>query len=88
MGKSPDQDGAVVDNEGRVFGVNGLRIADASIFPAITNGNLNAPVIMVAERISDLILKQPLPPAKFDKSSMPWQPPSLEMDREKEAINP
>jgi hypothetical protein len=49
MGKSLD-DGAVVDSQGRVFGVNNLRVADASIFPQITNGNLNAPVIMVAER--------------------------------------
>lgn len=87
MGKSPDIDGAVVDTEGRVFGVKGLRVADASIFPAITNGNLNAPVIMVGERISDFILEQSLPPAKFAKDCEPWQPKSFDTDREKMPIN-
>jgi choline dehydrogenase len=87
MGKSPD-DGAVVDSEGRVFGVNNLRIADASIFPQITNGNLNAPVIMVAERISDFALQRdPLPAAKFDVGKEPWQPPSTKTNKEKVAIN-
>ena len=46
---------AVVDPRGKVHGVDNLRIADASIFPKITNGNLNAPTIMVAERIADFI---------------------------------
>ena len=49
-----DED-SVVDPCARVKGINNLRVADASIFPQITNGNLNAPTIMVAERISDLI---------------------------------
>ena len=48
---------AVVDPSGRVRGVNGLRIVDASIMPEITNGNLNAVVIMMAEKISHEILK-------------------------------
>ena len=48
-------DGAVVDPELRVRGVDGLRIADASIMPAITRGNTNAPTYMIAERASDLI---------------------------------
>jgi choline dehydrogenase len=46
---------AVVDPEGRVNGVTGLRVIDASVFPHITNGNLNAPTIMLAERMADLI---------------------------------
>jgi len=53
---------AVVDAECRVIGVNGLRVADSSIFPQITNGNLNAPSIMVGEKASDHILgRTPLP---------------------------
>jgi len=48
---------AVVDPSGRVRGVSGLRIVDASIMPEITNGNLNAVVIMMAEKISHEILK-------------------------------
>ncbi|WP_321345052.1 choline dehydrogenase [Breoghania sp.] len=52
---------AVVDPEGRVIGVEGLRVADSSIFPQITNGNLNAPAIMVGEKIADHILGKSLP---------------------------
>jgi choline dehydrogenase len=53
---------AVVDANCRVYGIDRLRIVDSSIFPTITNGNLNAPTIMVAERAADLILgKTPLP---------------------------
>lgn len=47
---------AVVDPECRVIGVDGLRVADSSIFPRITNGNLNAPSIMTGEKASDHIL--------------------------------
>ena len=47
---------AVVDPELRVRGVEGLRVADASIMPSITGGNTNAPSIMVGERCAELIL--------------------------------
>jgi len=51
-----DED-AVVDERLRVRGVAGLRVADASVFPAVPSGNTNAPAIMVGERASDLILE-------------------------------
>lgn len=47
---------AVVDPQTRVHGITNLRVVDSSIFPSITNGNLNAPTIMVAERAADMIL--------------------------------
>jgi len=47
--------GSVVDSELRVYGVDGLRVVDASVMPDITRGNTNAPVIMIAERAADLI---------------------------------
>ncbi|MCY1559591.1 Oxygen-dependent choline dehydrogenase [compost metagenome] len=52
---------AVVDPETRVIGVDGLRVADSSIFPHVTYGNLNSPSIMTGEKAADHILsKQPL----------------------------
>lgn len=58
-----DGDDAVVDAEGRVHGIDGLRVVDASIMPEIVSGNLNAPVIMMAEKIADAIRgSKPLPP--------------------------
>ena len=61
---SADDPLAVVDEQGRVRGLQHLRVVDASIFPTLPNGNINAAVIMVAEKISDAILgKVPLPSA-------------------------
>ena len=54
---------AVLDADCRVRGVENLRVVDSSIFPTITNGNLNAPTIMVAERAADMILGKSLLPA-------------------------
>jgi len=51
MGRADDPT-AVVDNSGRVHGVDGLRVVDASIMPAITRGNTNIPTIMLAEKIA------------------------------------
>jgi len=63
---------AVVDPECRVIGVESLRVADSSIFPRITNGNLNGPSIMVGEKASDHILgRDPLPVSNAE----PWISP-------------
>jgi choline dehydrogenase len=63
MGRSSDPM-AVVDPEGRVYGVEGLRVIDSSVMPSITTGNLNAPTIMLAEKMADHVLRRtPLPPS-------------------------
>ncbi|MCP5038833.1 MAG: choline dehydrogenase [Rhodobacteraceae bacterium] len=59
MGRKDDRH-AVVDPECRVIGVENLRLADSSVFPRITNGNLNAPSIMVGEKAADHILGRSL----------------------------
>ncbi|WP_306155020.1 choline dehydrogenase [Roseovarius sp. MMSF_3281] len=75
MGRADDPT-AVVDPEARVIGVEGLRVADSSIFPRITNGNLNAPSIMVGEKASDHILgRAPLPP----ENAQPWVHPDWQV---------
>ena len=64
---------AVVDPECRVIGVDGLRVADSSIFPRITNGNLNGPSIMTGEKAADHILgKTMLAPSNAE----PWMHPN------------
>jgi len=50
-----EDDGAVVDSNTRVHGIDNLRVVDSSIFPVILNGNLNSPTIMLAERTADII---------------------------------
>lgn len=57
---------AVVDAHGKVIGVQGLRVADSSIFPRITNGNLNAPSIMTGEKMADHILGRQLPASNLE----------------------
>lgn len=68
MGRADDPM-SVVDQECRVIGVAGLRVADSSIFPQVTNGNLNGPSIMTGEKAADHILgKAPLAPSNQE----PW----------------
>ena len=62
----PDGDpGAVVDSQLRVRGLQGLRVADASVMPVMPSGNTNAPVMMVAEKTADMILGKTVTPADF-----------------------
>ena len=63
---------AVVDSECRVIGIDGLRVVDCSVFPRITNGNLNAPTIVTAEKASDAILGKPM---LARSAQVPWQHP-------------
>ncbi|GAA6182350.1 choline dehydrogenase [Shimia sp. NS0008-38b] len=70
MGRVDDPT-AVVDNECRVIGVESLRVADSSIFPRITNGNLNGPSIMTGEKASDHILGRRLAAS----NAAPWTHP-------------
>ena len=61
---------SVVDPELRVRGVDGLRVVDASVMPAVPRGNTNAPVIAIAERASDLIAgRAPLAPADPEQAA-------------------
>lgn len=68
---------AVVDPEARVIGVEGLRVADSSIFPQVTNGNLNAPSIMTGEKVADHVLGRRLPPSNLE----PWINPDWQVSQ-------
>ncbi len=74
MGMDPKM-GAVVDPSGRVHGIKALRVVDASIMPRVTNGNTNAPTLMLADKLSDTILGlPPLSPIELEL----WQHSSPE----------
>lgn len=68
--------GAVVDPQLRLNGIEGLRVADASVMPSIIGGNTNAPCVMIGERAADFILgKPPLPAAELPPESVaPYKP--------------
>ena len=68
---------SVVDPECRVIGVDGLRVADSSIFPRITNGNLNGPSIMTGEKAADHILGRQLPASNAE----PWYHPDWQQSQ-------
>ena len=65
MGPASDPD-SVVDSEGRVHGIEGLHVADASIMPAVTSGNTNMPVAVIGERIARSLLGRTQPGEGFD----------------------
>ena len=73
---------AVLDPECRVRGIDALRVIDSSVFPTITNGNLNAPTIMVAEKAADMVLGlNPMAPSNAEH----WTDPNW---RTKQRLNP
>ena len=77
MGSSKDVT-AVVDHECRVIGLEGLRVADSSIMPQVTNGNINAPTLMIGEKAADHILgRDPLPASNQE----PWINPAWKVSQ-------
>ncbi|WP_295718855.1 choline dehydrogenase [uncultured Halovibrio sp.] len=82
-----EDDMAVVDPECRVRGVENLRVVDSSIMPTVTNGNINAPTIMIGEKAADHILgRELLPPSQADVYYAPsWQAQQREGSPAREA---
>ncbi|MDB5877033.1 MAG: Choline dehydrogenase, partial [Variovorax sp.] len=64
MGPASDPT-SVVDSELRVIGLQGLRIADASVMPIMPSGNTQIPTMMIAEKAADLLLGRAAPPAEY-----------------------
>ncbi|MGB6653409.1 MAG: GMC oxidoreductase, partial [Xanthobacteraceae bacterium] len=61
---------AVVDPELRVFGTESLRVVDGSVMPDLVGGNINAPIIMIAEKAADLVRgRPPLDPVRLAGAS-------------------
>lgn len=77
MGTAGDP-AAVVDGDGRVHGVAGLRVIDASIMPRITTGNLNAPTIMIAEKLADRVRGR-----ETESDPQPWYAAADWQDRQR-----
>jgi choline dehydrogenase-like flavoprotein len=75
-------EGAVVDPQLRVTGIEALRVADASVMPSIIGGNTNAPSVMIGERGADFVLgKAPLPAAELPPESVARYKPSTKSPR-------
>jgi choline dehydrogenase len=66
----------VVDSELKVIGVEGLRVADASVMPTVPGGNTMLPSIMVGEKAADLIRGRSLPPAELPQRGEPAKKPA------------
>jgi choline dehydrogenase/5-(hydroxymethyl)furfural/furfural oxidase len=67
---APDDPRAVVDPQGQVLGVEGLFVADASVFPEVPRANTNLPTITAAERLSDLIRAASASPSRRRRSAL------------------